>query len=183
MPALSPRCYLSLLASIAPALLLIAATNGCGKSTSTTNVLGPSPSKCSTSVTNSPPEVPAAGGAGVITVTAERECVWSARAQASWITLSGSSGQGTARVNYTVAANPNGAPRRGQVIVSEQSLDIVQLAAACRYQVAPSTLSRDTSGGEATVNVTAPGGCGWRAQSDAPWITHVVPGEGAGSAT
>jgi len=159
MPALSPRSYLSLIASIAPALLLISAASGCGKSTSTTNVVGPSPSKCSTSAANSTPQLPAAGGAGTITVTAERECVWSARAQASWITLSGSSGQGTARVNYTVAANPNGAARRGQVIVSEQSIDIVQLAAACRYQVAPSTLSLDTSGGAATVNLTAPGGC------------------------
>jgi hypothetical protein len=181
MRVFSPRWYFSLVASIAAALLIWSAS-GCGKSTSTTNVVGPSPSKCATSATNSTPEVPANGGGGTITVTAERECVWSARAQESWITLSGASGQGTSRLNYTVAANPNGAPRRGQVVVSDQTLEIVQRAAACRFQVAPTTLSVNTTGGEATVNITAPGGCSWRAQSDAPWITRVVPGEGAGSA-
>jgi hypothetical protein len=171
--------------SLAPsivAFLLICGAVGCGTSSST-SVVSPSPSKCTTSVTNSPPELPAAGGGGTITVTAERECVWSARAEASWITLRGTSGQGTASVNYTVAANPAGTPRRGQVVVSEQTIDIMQAAAACRYTAAPSQMDLDAAGGEATVTLTAPGGCTWRTRTDVAWITRVAPGDGAGSTT
>jgi hypothetical protein len=170
------------LASMAAALLLICSAAGCGRS-SFTNVVGPTASKCAVSVTNNTPQVPAAGGAGAITVTAQRECSWSARADATWITLSGTTGQGTATVSYTVSANPNGTPRRGQVVVSEQNIEIVQVAAPCRYAVAPSTVDLGASGGEVTVTLTAPGGCVWRARGDVSWISSAVPGEGAGSAT
>jgi hypothetical protein len=182
MAALRVSLFHSLPASITVALLLICAPAGCGRSSST-NVVGPSPSKCAVSVTNTTPELPAAGGAGALTVNAQRECVWSARADASWITLSGVSGQGAATLNYTVGPNPNGTPRRGHVVVSEQNLEIVQAAAPCRHAVAPSTLELDAAGGQANVNLTAPGGCTWRARTDASWVTRTVPEEGSGSAT
>ncbi len=182
MGVLSGRCAPSLPGLITLALLLICAPAGCGRSSST-NVVGPSPSKCAVSLSNNTPEVPAAGGAGVITVTAQRECVWSAHADAAWITLSGTSGQGTAAVAYTVVANPNGTLRRGQVTVSEQNLEIVQVAAPCRYVVAPSVLEVGASGGEVSVNLTAPGGCAWRARSDVSWVSRTAPAEGDGSAT
>jgi len=74
-------CHCSLAGSISLALL-ICATAACGRSTST-NLVGPSRSKCAVSATNNTPAVPAAGGAGTITVTAQRECAWSAQAQGS----------------------------------------------------------------------------------------------------
>ncbi len=74
-------CHRSLAGSISLALL-ICATAACGRSTST-NLVGPSLSKCAVSATNNTPAVPAAGGAGTITVTAQRECAWSAQAQGS----------------------------------------------------------------------------------------------------
>src|SRR5918993_1600581 len=181
MAALEVHGSRSLPASIAIAMLLCAPA-GCGRSSST-NVVGPTPSKCTVSVTNTTPEVPAAGGGGALTVNAQRECVWSARADASWIALSGTSGQGAATVNYTVGANPNGTPRRGHVIVSEQNLEIVQAAAPCRYAVTPSTVEADAAGGEVRVTLTAPGGCTWRARSDASWVSRTAPDEGSGSAT
>jgi Putative binding domain, N-terminal len=171
----------SLPASIAIAMLLCAPA-GCGRSSST-SVVGPTPSKCTVSVTNTTPEVPATGGGGALTVNAQRECVWSARADAPWIALSGTSGQGAATVNYTVGPNPNGTPRRGHVVVSEQNLEIVQAAAPCRYDVTPSTVEADAAGGEVRVALTAPGGCTWRARSDTSWVSRMVPDQGTGSAT
>jgi hypothetical protein len=129
------------------------------------------------------PEVPAAGGGGTLTVSAQRECAWSARADASWITLSGTGGQGAATMKYSVAANPNGTPRRGQVVVSEQSLEIAQAAAPCRFAVTPSAVEVAAAGGEVSVSLTAPGGCTWRARSDASWVSRTAPAEGSGSAT
>jgi hypothetical protein len=163
-------------------LMLLCAPAGCGRS-STTNMVGPTPSKCTVSVTNSTPEVPAAGGAGALTVNAQRECVWSARADASWIALSGTEGQGAATFKYTVGPNPNGSPRRGHVAVSEQNLEIVQAAAPCRYAVTPSTVEADAAGGEVRVTLTAPGGCTWRTRSDTSWVSRLVPDQGTGSAT
>src|ERR687898_909662 len=150
MAALGVPRFRSLPASITVALLLLCAPAGCGRSSST-NVVGPTPSKCTVSVTNTTPEVPATGGGGALTVNAQRECVWSARADASWIALSGTSGQGPATVNYTVGPNPNGTPRRGHVVVSEQNLEIVQAAAPSRYAATPSTGQADAAGGEGRV--------------------------------
>ena len=68
MGVLSGRFAPSLPGLITLALLLICAPAGCGRSSST-NVVGPSPSKCAVSLSNNMPEVPAAGGGGVITVS------------------------------------------------------------------------------------------------------------------
>ena len=128
------------------ALVLICSAVGCGQSKST-SVVGPSVSKCAISVTNNTPQVPATGGSGTLTVTAERECVWSARADASWIALSGTAGQGPATLNYSATPNPNVTPRRGHVVVSDQTVEIVQREAPCQYQVAPGRVDVDAAGG------------------------------------
>ncbi len=167
---------------VVPALFASLWVIGCGSS-GTTNVVGPSNTKCSVAVSNSTTtEVPASGGTRSLTVTAERECAWSARAQVSWITLSQSAGQGSATVNYTVAANAVAIPRRGSVTIEDRNVEIAQAAAPCRYEVAPSTLNVEAVGGPVTVNLTAPTGCSWSARTDVPWVTGAVPGSGDGSA-
>src|SRR4051794_14984623 len=88
--------------------VLVLVTSGCGRS-ATTSLVGPSSGKCEVSVTNSLPSVPATGGTGNLTVATNRDCAWSARADAPWIALSTADGQGPAAVNYTVAVNANAA--------------------------------------------------------------------------
>ena len=61
----------------------------------------------------------AGGGNGSLTVNVERECSWSARADAPWIALSGAGGQGAATLSYTVAPNVIGTPRRGGIVVGD----------------------------------------------------------------
>jgi hypothetical protein len=155
---------------------------GCG-GTTTTTIVGPSGSRCEISVRNDTPEVPASGGDGTLTVASERECSWSAAAEASWITLRATSGQGPATVNYSVLPNPNGTPRRGRVVVSEQAVEVIQAASPCRYEVSPAASTVDASQHQVSINLSAPGGCQWRSRSEVPWITNVEPAEGVGNAT
>jgi hypothetical protein len=162
--------------------VLVFAFAGCGK-TATTDVLGPSGGRCDVSVANNTSEVPASGGNGSLSVTVPRDCTWSAAAEASWITLSTSAGQGPASVNYSVLPNPSGTPRRGRIVVSEQPVEIAQAAASCRYEVSQSTVAVDAAQHDVSVVLTAPDGCRWSIRSDVAWIHNVAPSEGSGGAT
>src|SRR5437588_4677159 len=79
------------------AVLLATAFASAACESVSTNVVGPSNSKCEISVKNNTSEVPASGGNGSITVTTTRDCLWSASAEASWIAVSETIGQGPAR--------------------------------------------------------------------------------------
>jgi hypothetical protein len=162
------------------ALLLLA--EGCGGSSSL-NVVEPSTTKCSIAVTNSMQRAPAAGGTGNLTVSTNRECSWSARAEAPWIALSGSEGQGPATMSYTVAANSNGTPRQGAVVVGDERVAVLQEAAPCRFDVSPTNHQVAAPGEEISVNLTAPAGCAWSARTDSSWISGAAPGSGEGTAT
>jgi hypothetical protein len=126
--------------------------------------------------------VPAGGGTGSLTVNAQRECSWSARADSSWVSLSATAGQGPATITYSVQANPNASTRRAGVAVEDQRVEISQEPAPCRYQVSPGTVEVAAAGGTIAVGLTAPGGCSWSAQTGAPWLTS-EPGSGQGSAS
>ena len=153
----------------------------CGSST--TSVVEPTATKCAISVANSTSELPAAGGRGTITVNTTRDCPWSAAAQASWISLSTTSGQGAASIDYTVAVNPAGISRRGKLVVADQTVDVAQAAAPCRFDLSPSTIAVDEKGHSTAVALTATEGCSWTARTDASWIGSMTPAAGTGSAT
>src|SRR5919197_513025 len=121
----------------------------CGSTS--TSVIGPSGSKCEVSVKNNTPELAASGGNGSVTVTTSRECSWSASTEAPWISLAVTSGQGPGTVNYSVLPNPSGTPRHGRVVVAEQTIDVAQAAAACRYGVNPSSVNVDAAGRQLTI--------------------------------
>ena len=156
--------------------------SGCGSS-SETSLLGPSPQKCGLTVKSSTPAIPGSGGTGNLTVETARECGWSARAEAAWITLSGSEGQGPATLAYSVAPNTRGVQRRGTVVVSDQRVDILQEGAPCRYDVAPARHDVGGAGGEVTVILTTLEGCTWTSRSNAGWISNGAPAQGEGQAT
>lgn len=174
----APRTLVAVTAGLV-ALLLFA--SGCGSS-SEISVTAPT-SRCGVSITNNTSTIPAAGGTGSLTVNVERECSWSARVDAPWITLSGAEGQGAATLSYTVAPNPIGTPRRGGIVVGEQRAEVAQEAAACRFDVSPSSREVGAGGGEISFVLTAPDGCTWSARSNDPWIANPLPAGGQGSGT
>jgi hypothetical protein len=153
----------------------------CGSST--TSLVEPSATKCEISATNDTTEIPASGGNGSVTVSTSRDCSWSASAEASWIKLSATSGQGPATVNYSVQANPVGTPRHGRLTVAQQAVDVAQAAAACRYDASPSTMNVDASEHRVSVSLTTLDGCAWSGRSDVAWISNGDPAQGVGSAT
>ena len=174
-----PRTFFAVAAAALVVLPVVA--SGCGSSTET-SVVAPSP-RCGVSITNNTSTVPAAGGNGSLIVNVERECAWSARAEASWITLGGTGGQGTATLSYTVAPNPIGTPRRGAIVVGEQRAEVAQEAAPCRFDVSPSSREVGAGGGEISFSVTVTDGCTWTARSDASWIASPQPAGGQGNGT
>jgi hypothetical protein len=157
---------------------LVCATAGCGSAS--TSLVQPSASKCSVSATNNTAEVPAAGGNGTVTVTAARDCSWTASAEASWVTLGATTGQGPATLNYSVQPNPNGTARSSRITVAQQAIDVAQAAAPCRTGVSPAAVNVGAAGGSFTVAIALPAGCRWTARSDAAWIGTPIPTGGTG---
>jgi len=160
-----PRPLEVLTIGIAAGLVMVA---GC--ESSSRSITGPSASKCEISIPISPPPLGATGGSGSLTVTAARECTWSATSTANWITIAESSGQGEGVINYAVAVNPAPSQRHGTLIVGDQRLDIVQEAASCAFAIAPVTHAVGTEGGEPLVTVDTGEGCSWTTSADATWI-------------
>jgi hypothetical protein len=91
--------------------------------------------------------------------------------------------QGAATLHFSVLPNPNGTPRQARVVVSEQTLNVIQAAAPCRFEVTPTSIHVEAAPAEVSVSLTAPGGCRWSARSDASWIGRPEPPDGVGSAT
>ena len=119
------------------------------------------------------------------TIAAPQGCVWTAEADAPWITVtSGQSGAGSGVISFRVGDNWD-APRRSVVKVrwptatAGQNLQVLQ--AGCSYAVSTSTVSMAAAGGPARFDViqqSDPYTCGgptqnacmWTAIADVPWI-------------
>lgn len=167
------------------AALAIAASISCG-STSSTTVAGPSPAKCQLTATNSTPSFTASGGQGAIAVLADRECVWTAAAQVSWVALMPPvEGQGESTLRYNVQTNPSGLPRRGSVNVAGQIVEVGQAGAPCRFALDRNGVQIGAAVTSVGVNVQGPAGCAWTAATDADWlsVTQGAQGNGPGSVT
>jgi glucose/arabinose dehydrogenase len=88
---------------------------------------GTTSSSCSFELTPLGQSFSNAGGNGTISVTAGSQCAWSATPSASWITItSGAVGTGNGTVNYSVASNTAGAPRKGTILIGKQLFKIKQ---------------------------------------------------------
>ncbi|GEM_PF-999898 len=74
------------------------------------------------------------GGSASATVTAASGCAWTATSDVSWLTVNSGSGNGSGTINYSVAPNSTGSPRRaalaiaGDVFVVNQSSDSLTLS-------------------------------------------------------
>ena len=81
---------------------------------------------CTYSINPTSQSFTASGGSGTVTVTTSSGCIWSATNKEGWITItSGSSGNGTGTVNYTVSAN-TGSQRTGSMTIAGKSFTVTQ---------------------------------------------------------
>jgi hypothetical protein len=126
--------------------------------------------------------VAAVGGSGNVTVHAAAGCGWSANASVPWLmVVSGTTGSGDGRVQFTVAAS-TGPARSGTLTVADQAFTVTQ-ASGCSYTLAPSSLDVGNAGGSGAIAVTTASACAWTATSSVPWITITGSPSGAGSGT
>src|SRR3954463_5928243 len=125
---------------------------GCGGNSVTTTT-GPSAVKCATTLSGLPAAVPAGGARVQATVTAARECSWSATADASWVQLSPESGQGEGQVMVVIAANDTPAARSGAIIVNGARMSVNQQPAACRFDLDRASAQLGSDGGRAQVSI------------------------------
>jgi hypothetical protein len=162
---------------------LVCLASACGSSS--ISVTTPSGAKCSVSVTNSMSSVPAAGAAGTLTISTNRDCTWSASTTTPWISITSSgTGQGEATLTYRVAANVDPSPRHGIVTVNDATVDVTQEPAPCRFTVTPSAAASPAAGGSIEITVGASSAaCAWTAVSSAAWITVAGESRGSGNGT
>ena len=124
---------------------------------------------------------PVGGIAATAMLTAgSASCAWSASSDASWATVSPSSGTGSGSVTVTVAANA-GAARTATLSIAGQVYLVSQAGLSCSFALSPSTLSVAATGGAGTtVLASSATACGWTAASGASWI-GVSPQSGSGT--
>ena len=87
-----------------------------------------SPAGCTFGLNSASQVFPAAGGSGVVNVTAGAGCFWAASSPAGWVTLTApASGAGSGVLNYTVTANSGGG-RSGTLSVAGLPFNVQQSA-------------------------------------------------------
>jgi hypothetical protein len=138
-------------------------------------------------------EVAHPGGARVlVTVTAAAGCVWQAVSQVPWITVSaGASGAGPGTVVLDVS--PGGVEARtGDVLIAGITFSVRQSAASpspspppspsptCQFSLSASNAAIGSAGGSGSVEVIAPAGCQWTAQSSESWLDVTSGSTGGG---
>jgi hypothetical protein len=156
---------------------------GCGRTT-VTEVVAPDVVRCATAISADTASVPSDGGSVSISVSAARECAWTAEAQAPWVQLSSTTGQGDGTIHITVAPNPNPSTRSAQVVINNQQLNLTQEARPCRFELEPPSAQVGPNAARITIAVRTSDGCRWQASTPASWVR--VPGNaqtGPGSVT
>jgi Viral BACON domain/Putative binding domain, N-terminal len=156
----------------------------CGSSSETQTFNAPSDVRCSVRIDAEAATFPPSGGSGVLRLSTSRECAWTAKAEAPWVTLSSADGQGGGSVQFTVASNADAVARSTAITVNEQRVPIAQDGKPCDFSLSSTREIVDVNGGERIVQVRASAAqCSWTASTNASWITIASGREGRGDGT
>jgi hypothetical protein len=169
-------------AIVAVAAAAIVAT-ACGSSSKTETLTSPTATKCGVQVSAESSAFPPSGGSAALHITTSRECPWTAKTDAPWVTLaSPAGGEGDGLVRFSVVANADPSSRSASISVNDQHVQISQDAKPCEFTVSSNHESVEGAGGDRSIDVRASSAqCGWTAAANAPWITIVSGREGHGS--
>ena len=132
-------------------------------------------------------DVPSSGKSYDVTVTSNVS--WSAKSNASWVTVNPSSGKGNSSIRLQVQANTTSQQRSATVTVEgggvRKTITVTQQAEVASaqqvLQVTPSSL-QDQPSGQTRVSITVKATQGWTAAASAPWI-RISPRSGEGDGT
>ena len=155
-------------------MVLALLASACGSSTET--VTAPTNARCGLQAAVPTDAFAASGGTGTLRVTTSRECTWTARSDAAWLSFpAAASGQGDGSVPFAVAPNAEPTMRRAAISVNDVHVDVAQTGQPCEFDVASDGESVGPAGGERAIRVGASGSqCPWTASSGVPWITMLT---------
>jgi hypothetical protein len=72
------------------------------------------------------------GGASSVSLLTQEGCNWTAKSNASWISITSSlSGSGSARINFSVTQNTTSANRTGTMTIAGQTVTVTQYRFVC----------------------------------------------------
>ncbi len=89
-------------------------------------------SGCAALVNNTTQNFPAAGGAGLIQVTAASSCVWRTVTDADWINITNAPQSGNRTLNFSVQPNPLQTARSATIFIGLSSVTISQAGSVSR---------------------------------------------------
>ncbi len=128
--------------------------------------------------------LPASATVGTIQLTTN--CAWNSSATTSWMSVSPSSGSGSATLAFSATANTSTLQRVAQVKIGAASSEVItQLGAPappvqCTYSVAVNRQQFDRFGGSANISIATPVGCPWSIADNADWLRYTrISGTGA----
>ena len=137
---------------------------------------------CSFSINPISAAAGAGGGPGLVNVTTQPGCTWTASSNASFLSVTGGlPGNGSGPLNYSVAAATGTAPRSGTMTIAGQTFTVNQ--SGCWYSLSPPTASAPVAGGSASVTLTTQPGCPWTALSNSAFLSITPPTSGSGTVT
>ena len=132
---------------------------------------------------------PHEGGSGTFSVITPERCLWSARSEASWVTVtSGQQGTGNGTVSYVVERNRDATARAGTITAADQTFSISEggetIPLNCEYSVAPIEFNVCMAVPYTlTASINTQQGCSWTAVPDASWVTVAGGQSGTGPGT
>ena len=139
---------------------------------------------CRFSVSPGAATVSGAGGRATVAITAPGTCPWSVQPLVDWIVATPSEGVSSATITLSVAAN-SGPEREGSVQIADRTFTILQGSAPiqCTTAITPSDVKLGPERGSGSVQIQAPPGCGWSAETSVDWLTLLGPTAGSGPGT
>ena len=140
---------------------------------------------CNYSISHAEESFTSEGGAGSVNVSDPDNCGWTAVSNnEEWITItSGGSGTGAGTVEYLVAEN-TGIERTGTMYIAGQTFTVTQSEIDCASSmtITPTNQTFTSDVGFGSVEVTAPDGCSWTAESNNKgWIIITSGNSGSGN--
>ncbi|MBL8293516.1 MAG: SBBP repeat-containing protein [Bryobacterales bacterium] len=107
------------------------------------------------------PDQPAAGSSARLTVATAVGCSWKVDQLPEWVTASPAGGVGPGTVDVTIAPATARSMRSEMLIVGARRVVISQDGVCTRPQWTASRSAAPAAGGELTITVNTPAGCGW----------------------
>ncbi len=110
-----------------------------------------SPQACTYSISPLTQSFGSSGGAGIIDISTQSGCPWSAISNSSCLTItSNSSGTGNGVINYSVLGNPSTSSRTGNISIAGQIFSATQSGIQMQYNL--TIINAGTGAGTVTAN-------------------------------